>query len=87
MVTEVRGWRPEGWVYGQPLPPQTGSEYRFMFCESKSPLKLRDLTDGEKDLFEQGADAMLRALRAMGWRNALGKFGLGQSGKGLDKVN
>ena len=63
----TKSWRPKEWVYGQPPIPFSGTGwYRFVFCESKNPLKTRALTEGEKDLFEQGADAMLKALREKG---------------------
>ena len=52
-------WRPEGWKFGRGTAPGNKT---LMFCERKEPLLLRALTEGEMDLFEHGADAMLEAI-------------------------
>ncbi len=61
-------WRPKGWVFGRGIAP--GSK-KLMFCEQEKPLKMRTLTDGEKELFELGADAMLEALKEDGLDHSL----------------
>uniref|UniRef100_A0A6M3KAZ8 Uncharacterized protein n=1 Tax=viral metagenome TaxID=1070528 RepID=A0A6M3KAZ8_9ZZZZ len=56
-------WRPEGWEQGRGITPTSRT---LLYCIEEKPLKYRHPTEGEKGLFELGADAMLEALRREG---------------------